>query len=177
MFAVPTIADLAQFTGRAEATFTAFADQALTQATLLFSLVTQCSDYSDDPNLRALARNAIMEMADRMYLEQPHAVDRSSPFTSETIGSYSYSTSGAAAALASKDGRPTGLFWWDLAIDELSCAVGRSKVMSGSVTGMERADLYIDGNGQRHILGPGDFDTVSGTHYVNAELNPRPSLG
>ena len=80
MLTPPTVADLAAFTGRAEAGYTAFAPTALAQAALLLSLITGLSDYPDDETLNQLARNAIMEMADRVYLEQPYAQIISGPF-------------------------------------------------------------------------------------------------
>lgn len=134
MLPVPTIADLAQFTGRTVDSYSAFADQTLTQATLLFSIVTRLQEMPTEPDMAALAMNAILEMADRMYLEQGYAETIASPFQSETIGSYSYSKS--STAVIARTGQTTGLFWWDLAVDELS-VTGTSSVVSGSVGGFE----------------------------------------
>ncbi len=174
MLPVPTVSFLAQFTGRDIATFTAYADEALLQATLLFSIVTQRTEFPDDEDLESLGVRAILEMADRIYLEQPYAGDRATPFASETIGSYSYAKYASAAARA-RDGIPTGLLWWDIAVDELSLAE-RSIVASGSVSNFERADVWTDTSGTRYVVGPGDADTETTPLYVNAELNPRPAL-
>lgn len=173
MLSVPAVTDLATFTGRDEASFTTFADQALVQATLLFSLRTKIPDYPADADLAALARNAILQMAERIYLEQPYAQARATPYTSETIGSYSYAK-GSAAAKA-RDGQDTGLFWWDLALDELT-EPQMSLVDSGSVSGLER-DIYIDSEGVRFILGPAELNTPDTYGDTNAELDPRPRLG
>ncbi len=178
MLTAPSTADLAEFTGRDEDSFSAFAAQALAQATLLFSVVTKRSEYPDDADAAQLARYAILEMADRILLEQPYAAARATPYQSETIGSYSYAK-GSAAAKA-RDGERTGLLWWDLAIDELSLAE-RSIVASGSVNGgVERQSVYsVDlGDGeQRYLLGPAETDPDDSYAFVNAELNPRPRLG
>ena len=174
MLPAPTLAYLAQFTGRAESSFTAFADQALVQATLLFSVITKRTEYPDDADAAQLAINAICEMADRIYLEQPYQAAKATPYTAETIGSYSYAK-GSYAAKA-KDGQRTGLFWWDLAIDELSLAE-RSIVASGSLSAMERDHVYTDGDGNRYVVGPAETGDSVTIGFYNAETNPRPRLG
>jgi len=174
MLPVPTVAYLAQFTGRDEASFTAFADQALIQSTLLFSVTTNLDEYPDDEDLQQLGINAILEMADRIYLEQPYAAAVASPFQSESIGSYSYAK-GSYAAKA-KDKERTGLFWWDLAVDQLSL-IERSLVASGGIDVFEHDSMYTTGDDDRIVLSPSDLaqlDRAGG--YVNAELNPRPRL-
>ncbi len=174
MLPVPTIAYLAQFTGRPEESFGIYADQALVQATLLFSLATDLEDYPDREDHQTLAINAILEMADRIYLEQPYQTAKASPYQSESIGSYSYAK-GSTAARA-KEGQPTGLMWWDLAIDELALA-DRSIVASSSVSVFERDAISTDADDNRLVVSPGELAAADPTGYVNAELNPRPRLG
>lgn len=155
MLAAPTVADLAQFTGRGNDSFSAFADQTLAQATLLFSLITHRTAYPDDPALAALAKNAIMEMASRMYLEQGYAETLASPFQSETIGSYSYSKS--LTATKAQNGLMTGLLWWDLAIDELTQVLdGNHFINSGSIGGGFETMLGADASGRHGIRNPAD---------------------
>ncbi len=175
MLPVPTVSYLASFTGRDEASFGAFADQALIQSTLLFSTLTKLSDYPDDEDKELLAINAILEMADRIYLEQPYATTKASPFQSETIASYSYSK-GSVVARA-KEGLRTGLLFWDLAMDELSAA-DRSLVGYGSVTAFE-GDLYVDTDDNRIVLTPAQVaaSEITWLGGDNIELNPRPRLG
>jgi len=146
MLPVPTVSYLAQFTGRDEGSFTAFADQALIQATLLFSIVTRREEYPADEDQEALAINAVLEMADRIYITR------------------------------AKDGQPTGLFWWDLAVDELSLA--SSSLMShASVYAFEDA-VSAGTDGDRFILTPGDVADVTWLGVDdNVELRPRPRLG
>lgn len=151
MLAVPTVAELVTFTGRPEATFGTFVAQALAQATLMFSIVTKLTDYPADPDLVQLAVNAILEMADRLLLEQPYAAIKSGPFQTETIGSYSYSRMTATATKIQSGGK-SGLFWWDLAVDELSVA-GASLVSSFSIQS-DIPGLLADVDGGMHLVNP-----------------------
>lgn len=131
MLAAPTSDDLAAFAGRPATTLGAFAPQALAQATLMFTIVTGLSDLPDDPDLRQLALNAIMELADRILLEQPYQAIAAGPFQTETLGSYSYSRITATTSRV-QQGIKTGLLWWDLAIDTLTVA-GSTVLGHGSV--------------------------------------------
>ncbi len=160
MLAAPTVADLAAFTGRDEASFGPYAGTALAQSALLFSLVTRLSEYPTDPDRALLARYAIMQMADRLVLEQPHQVTMASPFASETIGSYSYSKS--SSYIKASSGGETGLSWWDLALDMLTAA-GAGLVGSGSLSCFDRDELIQDGV----IYGPGEL-TPAPPVWVNA---------
>lgn len=153
MLAVPTAADLAMFTGRPANTFSGFASQALAQATLMFQVVTQLQDYPDDPQLHQLALNAILEMADRLLLEQPFAEVSTRPFQSETIGSYTYSRSTATTAKV-QNGSKTGLWWWDVAVDELA-APGALITAHGSIK-VSNSDLRADAEGGLHVISPAD---------------------
>lgn len=169
MLPAPSTDDLAAFTGRAVASYSAFADQALAQATLLFSVLTKREEYPTDPAGRQLAFNAIMELADRIYLEQRYSEVKASPFQSETIGSYTYSK----AIQSAKNGQHTGLSWWDIAIDELS-EVERSLVSSGSLSALERDHVYTENDtGRRYVLGPADFSMPDLPFDVNSEKQPH----
>lgn len=173
MLPVPTVAALAAFTGRGENTFGPFAGQALAQATLLFSINTTLTDLPGAADQAQLATNAILEMADRLYLEQPYAVDKARPFVSESTLDYSYSK-GSVAAKA-RDGQPTGLLWWDLAVQELTTA-GRLITASGSIIA-DTGGVYAADDGTLAVLRPDQLDPTGFGHDVNAELNPRPRLG
>ncbi len=140
MLPVPTIAELVNFTGRPEPALGEFAEQALIQATLMFSILTKLDTYPAEPDKELLATYAIMEMADRLLLEQPHAEARSRPYQTETIGSYSYSKV-TPTAMAAQTGLKSGLFWWDLAIDELSLG-GTSGHSHGSIQVCDEAILH-----------------------------------
>ncbi len=154
MLTAPTITELAEFTGRTEDSFEARVTGALTQAALLFTLRTELTAYPDDADLVLLAKNAIMEMADKIYWEQKYAAARAKPFTSETIGTYSYSK-GSAPAKA-QAGLKTGLLWWDLAMEKLGA--DESLIDHGSIQTVQ-PDLYqaVD-TGEPYLLGPADLD-------------------
>jgi hypothetical protein len=131
MLPVPTTAQLAEFTGRPEASFGPFAITALTQATLMLQMLTKLDAMPDDPDRARLAVYAIAEMADRILLEQPYSSVKSSPFQTETIGSYSYAKVTPTSKTAQQGSR-TGLFWWDIAVDELTVA-GQTLTAHGSI--------------------------------------------
>lgn len=119
MLTPPTVDELAVFTGRTVTELGPYADEALAQSTLMFSIVTGLTDYPDDPDLEQLAKNAIMQMADHILLTQPYAEIKAGPFQSESIGSYSYSKANQLLA-KTQGGQNTGLYWWDLAVDILT---------------------------------------------------------
>lgn len=168
MLPAPTVDDLAQFTGQAAGSYGPYAGSALAQATLLFSVLTKREEYPTDPAARQLMVNAIVELADKIYLDQRYRDVKASPFQSETIGSYTYSKIIANA----QKGKPTGLSWWDIAVEELS-QVSRSLVSHGSVSALER-DLHVkDDDDHRYVLGPADFPMPDLPFDVNAEKSPR----
>lgn len=152
MLPVPTTTQLADFTGRPVSTFGGFVSQALMQATLLFTVVTKLTDLPADPDMAMLAQFAIMELADRMVLEQPHAVILANPYQSETIGNYTYSKS--STAIKARTGQTTGLFWWDLALDELRMP-GASDVAFGGI-GVDNDELAVADDGRLLLTGPQD---------------------
>lgn len=144
----PTVAELATFTGRASNTFSAFAPEALTQATLLFYFATGLEGYPEDIQLASLARYGILDMADKIYLSQPYQQTTNSPFQSETIGSYSYSK----MSQATKKGDATGVMWFDLAVNKLRLG-GTGIGASGSIEGMEWDGVEYQSNGKAKIVG------------------------
>lgn len=154
MLAVPSVADLAEFSGRAEDSYSAFASQALVQATLLFSLMTGLTEYPSGDNDQQLAINAILEMADRIYLEQPYQLSKAGPFTSETIGSYSYSK--GSAVLRARFGQTTGLLWWDLAMERLA-TVDVATIDSAAIQVIEPALRVDTTTGTVYLVGPADW--------------------
>lgn len=178
MLPVPTVAYLASFTGRDVSSYSPYADQALIQSTLMFGILTKLDALPEDPDQQQLALNAIMQMADRIYLEQPYAEDLAAPFNSESVGSYSYEKSMSFSLMSrlktAGAGTDTGLFWWDLAIEELQ-QVDRSLVGSGSVHALERHDIHWE-HGERVLLGPADIHRIEAPFDINAELNPPPRL-
>jgi hypothetical protein len=151
-----TKTDLSQFSGRPETSFKPYVDEALRQAVLLFRIATHRTDFPVEQDGADLARNAILDMADWIYLQQAHRKVAASPFTSESIGSYSYSKQVQAV----RRGDDTGVMWFDLAVRELAIESEDDRVVSGSIGVFER-DLAmareLDGN-KSWALGPADIE-------------------
>ncbi len=148
---VPDVEDLANFSGRDESSYEIFAEEALKQATLLFEL-SSCLDSLPSfgsPDYE-LCRNAILEMADKLYLGQLYAKAKASPFQSETIGSYSYSK---AAQLISS-GLPTGLLWFDMAIQKLGVCEHLPSIQYSSTSIFENDGVYVTPAGDKFLPGP-----------------------
>lgn len=167
MLPIPTVAELAAFKMRPVGFYTeTYALQAMSQAALLLMLRTGISEMPEDDQEATLVSYAIMDLGNQIYLESPYDEILAKPFSSETIGSYSYSKSAQAA----KNGETTGSMWFDLAISQLSALDGSYDVNSSSISMFERNDYYQDANGNRYVLGPDDYNKEEDTYYyVNAE--------
>lgn len=138
---VPSLSELATFTGRAEASYNAFATEALKQAALLLRLATGLTEYPTDPDLLQLAKNGIMDMADKIYLSSPlkSKTALAGPFASEVIGTYSYSMKSVSTKI--KAGEDTGVLWFDLAVSQLKTGKRRGAA-SGHVIIFENDGRY-----------------------------------
>lgn len=158
-YPVFTVTDLAGFSGRpvAEYTNTAYVPTAIAQAELLFKIGTCLGNsWPDDPTMASLARMAVLSMADAIYLVQPFQTVLSNPFSSETIGSYSYSK----VAGAIMGGLPTGIGWFDLALSQLSvCDLKNGIPVGGGIEVFENDGLFATGTlaGNVRMLSPEDF--------------------
>lgn len=165
--APPTVSELAKFTGRESNAFGEFAVEALAQATLLFYLATDLENYPDNDSQEALARNGILDMADKIYLSQPYKEATASPYQSETIGSYSYSRTVAAV----KKGDATGVMWFDLAVNKLR-ASGSGITASGSIQGMEWDGVAVV-DGKAKIIGASDSHSYVSGWAWDIDTNPE----
>ena len=149
----PTVTALANFSGRASASYLPYATTALAQAALLFTLVTGVSETPDDADEAALINNAILEMADDLYLKQPFVAIKAKPFTSESIGSYSYSV--GSSAFKALSGDKTGLLWWDLAVKRLGSV--DSVYSNGAIAVFDRnGNIWQDADGHSVLVGPAE---------------------
>ena len=170
-YPVYTANDLAAYSGRDVASYSSYATQAVTQATLLFKLATCLKEFPEDEMSQQIASFAILAMADAIVLVQPYQEVLSNPFTSESIGSYSYSK------MASKvsSGLPTGVSWFDTAVFQIGVCDLNSDVLSGGgIEVFEFDGVFasgIRGNNTR-FLSPQDIDTSRAFGYDPA---PRDS--
>jgi hypothetical protein len=197
MFPVPTLGELATWSGRAENSYTGYANSALLQATLIFTTVTELgaddwNGLSSDDQL--LATSGIMAYADWIYLRQPYQQIIASPMESETVGSYTYSkpfpveARNVQAMELSVGLMATGIPLWDLAVQMLSRRTRAAGVFYGQIQVFERIEprpdavMYVrrdEGTGQTVLLGPADVDQIEAPFLaINAETFPvDPGVG
>lgn len=150
--------DLSEFSGRDISLYpVAYSETALSQARLLFKIGTCLAALPDDEDQYQLALNAILDMAEWAVLSQPYGAAKASPFTSESIGSYSYSKAVDSVRLKENTGR----FWFDLAVRELSvCEVNDSSFFFGGIENMEHQGIFTTGaggEGNIRYLSPSDL--------------------
>lgn len=164
MLPVPTVTQLAEFSGRPESSYSTFAMSALRQATLLMSRRTCLLAMPADADEAEMLKYGILELADDLVLKQPHQETKAKPFSAETIGSYSYSK----AATRAMQGKDTGLMWFDMAVRELSVcdAAGGGDVSSSSISVFEKKGVTADASGRPQFLGP-DALRDSGQYSTN----------
>jgi hypothetical protein len=196
MYPVPTVTDLASFSGQPENSYSSFANAALLQATIMFTFRTEITDPSQfagydnitPADAQTLATNGICAMADWLYLRQPYRQAIASPMQSETIGSYSYSKPlqemARNAAALEVTGEATGVPMFDLAVQMLAKRTIAGGVFSAAIsvfeTPRDRDDkaqirlLQDECTGQLYVAGPADMHQydIPGFLDVNAEQFP-----
>lgn len=168
MAAYPTlgVAELSQFSGRPASSYpTSYPSQAIKMAMLIFKIATGLVEFPEPgTNGYDLAVMGILAIADEFILEQPYQEAKSSPFNSESIGSYSYSKMagrGAVRAVSSisSDGK-TGNIWFDLAVEQLGIVVNALNMPAyGGIEIFEHNEMMVRGINSHNtrLLGPGDF--------------------
>lgn len=159
MLAAPDLAAFAEFLTVPVGTLGAADTQALKQSAFLLQILSGCADYPTEEPCKTMFDNAIMDMANWMKNTLPFVAAASSPFQSETIGSYSYSKNFRSVLLSGlKGGDPTtGVMWFDLAVSECGCGTEEdSLVGSSAITVFEHDGVYVAENGRRWVLGPED---------------------
>lgn len=109
---VPSVGELAVFWGDEAPTddvdWDVTAANVLQQATDLLFMVTGMGDLPTDARQARLVQYAIMDMAILLYISDPS--EAYSPYSSERIGSYSYTLKQNAQK------GTTGAFWWDTVV-------------------------------------------------------------
>jgi len=151
------VAGLAKFTGRPANSFTDYATEALEQALLFFKKATCLKSLPEDADDALVATKAVYQLADYFVLSQPYAEKLAAPFSSESIGSYSYSKMVSKITRREK----TDLLWFDLAVEELGqCGLGNLVGQTmGGIGAFERDGVVVpQGDGTGYLLGPADMD-------------------
>lgn len=186
---VPTLPELAEYTGRPEASYTSYVTSALLQATVMFTALTELSaaDYAPmAPDDQQLADSGVKAMADYLYLRWPYQQVLASPMQTETVGSYSYSKPVQEMARNAQaievTAERTGVDMFDLAVRLLARRTRANGVFSGQVTGFEwrhherdeGAWVKWDEKEQRLVLtGPADRDQYDLQFFgINAPVFP-----
>ena len=154
-YPIITKQDVADFSGRPVASYAPYVDTAIRQALLLFKLGTCLANLPDDEDKRELATFAILAMADELTLQQKYAETKANPFSSETIGSYSYSKKVQNDV---KKGQETGVMWFDMALSQLSvCDKLDGVPNSGGINIFDRdGELFNQNDGYSDFVGPND---------------------
>jgi hypothetical protein len=184
---VPTVTELAEYTGRPAASYTGYANSALLQATMMFTILAElgADDYAGmDPDLQQLANMGVMAMADYLYLRWPYQQVLASPLQAETIGSYSYSKPiqemARNAQAIEVTAEKTGVDMFDLAVRRLAKRTQMNGVFYGAIVGFEhfgRDDLakvqWDPREGRMVLVGPADFDKIDLQFFsISAESFP-----
>lgn len=155
----PTFQQLEQFSGQDIAALyqdQSFASVAILQSADWFFLATGMAGWPTSGFEQRLVSNAILAMAQAIYLAQPFKNVLASPFSSEKIGNYSYTKLAGIIA----GGMPTGLSWFDQAVQYF---IGTNVAESSSTRGMEEDDIWVTvGDAEteltsRQLLGPADL--------------------
>lgn len=154
-FPVYDVELMAEVTGRPESSFSSeWAEMAFKMGTLLFKYATCLKEFPDDEDDKDLATYAIVSMADLLYLQKDYAKVLASPFTSESIGSYSYSK----AAKQIQSHTATGVMWFDLAVQRLGvCDLGSSP-STGSIHVFDKSTDLTSVDGVATFRGPDLYD-------------------
>ena len=184
---VPTLTELAGYSGRPAASYTSYVTSALLQGTMMFTVLTElgADDYAGlSPDFRQLANMGVMAMADYLYLRWPYQQVLASPLQGETIGSYSYSKPVQEMARNAQalevTSEQTGVQMFDLAVRRLARRPALAGVYYGAITGFEhtgRDDLakvkWDPREGRMVLVGPADHDQIDIQFFdVNAETGP-----
>jgi hypothetical protein len=184
---VPTLEQVAEYTGRAAVSYTSYINSAALQAAVMFTTLTErgADEYQLlSPDDQLLADMGVKALADYIYLRFPYAQVLASPLQSETIGSYSYSKPVQAVARNAQaievSAEKTGVDMFDLAVRMLAKRRRANGVFSGQITGFEHfgkddmAKVMWDERCQQMVLvGPADFDKIDLQFFdINAEMFP-----
>lgn len=192
---VPTIQQLAGWSGRPDSTYGPFANTALFRSTFKFMVVTEIvlTDWNALDNAdQTMATIGILAYADNIYLSQPYQQAIASPFNNERIGSYSYgktmqgiggSMSRMVTPALELKMEATGVDEFDWAVRLLAHRTRAAGVFTGGITVFEDGTMRYDNaelmvredDGRVLLFGPNDVDRVDfpGGFDINSEMFPQ----
>lgn len=166
--------DLARFTGKSPDHYSdPFVYEALEQAGDLLELASRVSVPPPSSTLLGrLARRGVLAMAEAIFEGNAVRDLRFSPFKSETIGSYTYSLA-EGSVLA---GIPTGISWFDVAVERLRLAWEQSNTISNSsIAAFNRPRDVVDYEGRPILIGPADTEHFSQGEFRHGGGGVQPS--
>lgn len=151
-----TEVDLSSFTGRGMDHYgSTFVQEALAQAGDLLELATGLTTLPAEDTLHGrLARRGVLAMADAIFEGNQYRDLKHSPFRSETIGSYNYQLA-EGNVLA---GIPTGISWFDLAVERLKNST-IAAISNSSIEAFPRPGDTGSLNGSEVLIGPADTES------------------
>lgn len=158
-FPTYNVQDLADFATKEVDEFDEeYANTHIAQASILLRIATCLNEPPSDPFKLELWKNAVLDMALKLDITSKYRSAKYSPFSSETIGSYSYSI----ALTKIKEGADTGAMWFDLAVIQLGvCDVmgNTGAHSSGGIEVMEHDGTFVQGSmpGNERLLSPNDI--------------------
>lgn len=118
---LPTVEDLYRFWGdEADDSDEVRAELLIELAANLLWLATGLDDDPEDPRLASLVKLAILDMAIYLYINRDNVTAEYSPFSSERIGSYSYSKAFSRASSSVSSANKTGATIFDQLVEYLS---------------------------------------------------------
>lgn len=171
------IDDLAQFSGRPDSSYPdPYSDQALMQAALLFRLATglDATGWPDTADMSELASLAILSLADSFILNQPYQASISTPFQSETIGSYSYSLKQVRTLVMA--GQPTGIPWFDMAVQFLGVSGYLPHVTSSTIEVFyDELPVYNTSDGNKRVRGPSEIVPIDTPYSISRNIPYDPN--
>lgn len=148
-----TEVDLARFTGREIDYFDSFVMESIDQAGDLFEIATDLTVFPTQGIDGRIARRGVLAMAEAIYEGNAYRDLRASPFRTETIGTYTY----ALAESNVLSGVPSGVAWFDIAVERLRADTG-SSISGSSISAFDRPGDVIDLDGRPVLIGPADTE-------------------
>lgn len=162
-FPTYTVKDLADFIRKDEDEFVAAdALEYIAQASFLLELATCLDEPPTDPKKLKLWKFAVLDMAMKLQISADFLTQKWSPFSSESIGSYSYSI----AQSKIQNGEQTGSTWFDMAVSSLGVCDfmgGTGAHSSGGIEVFEHDGSFVEGThaGNSRLLSPNDIGYYS----------------
>jgi hypothetical protein len=155
---VPPLSDYVMFRGEPA---TAYSTMALDQAQLLLQMAAgpkNAGERPENPTDERIYKFGIFAMAEALENSRGTRSLALSPFRVEEIGSYRYEK----ARQDVRRGIPTGIMWFDMAVDHFTAKCPLIGSMYNSITMFDYEDglRSLDQNGRDRILGPAEVPSM-----------------